>query len=105
MHDLKKIEKQLRERLASLSQRVEQIDDDLAEPVDDDFAEMAAESAGDEVLEGISRAAEDEIRQIKLALKRIEEGVYGDCAKCGIAISPARLEAVPYTTRCIRCAS
>lgn len=105
MQDPKKIEKQLRERLASLSQRVEQIDDDLAEPVDDDFAEMAAESAGDEVLEGISRAAEDEIRQIKLALKRIEEGVYGDCAKCGIAISPARLEAVPYTTRCIRCAS
>jgi len=105
VQDLKKIEKQLLERLKTLSQRVEQIDDDLGEPADDDFAEMATESAGDEVLEGISRAAEDEIRQIKLALKRIEEGVYGECIKCGEAISPARLEAVPYTTRCIRCAT
>jgi len=105
VQDLKRIESQLRERLALLGQRVDQIDDDLSEPADDDFAEMATESADDEVLEGVSRVAEDEIRQIKLALKRIADGDYGECIKCGAAISPARLEAIPYTTRCIRCAT
>ena len=105
MQDLKKIESQLRERLALLTRRVDQIDDDLSEPADDDFEEMATEAADDEVLEGVSRVAEDEIRQIKLALKRIEDGEYGVCIKCGEPISPARLEAVPFTTRCIRCAT
>lgn len=104
MQDLKKIERQLRDRLASLNERVEKIDDDLAAPSDDDFAEMASESAGDEVLESVGRAAEDEIRQINLALERIEQGVYGVCVECGVSIPQARLEAVPYTTRCIRCA-
>jgi len=105
VQDIKKIESQLRERLTLLSQRVDKIDDDLSEPADDDFEEMATEAANDEVLEGVSQLAEDEIRQIKLALKRIEDGVYGECIKCGEPISPARLEAVPFTTRCINCAT
>lgn len=104
MQDLKEIERKLRERLALLSERVERIDDDLAEPSDDDFAEMAVESADDEVLESVGRAAEDEIRQINLALERIDQGVYGVCVECGVNIPQARLDAVPYTTRCIRCA-
>jgi RNA polymerase-binding transcription factor DksA len=38
------------------------------------------------------------------ALKRIEDGSYGICEECGEPIPPERLEAIPYTPYCIRCA-
>jgi RNA polymerase-binding protein DksA len=37
------------------------------------------------------------------ALKRIDEGTYGDCSSCRQPIAAARLEALPWTTRCIDC--
>jgi DnaK suppressor protein len=37
------------------------------------------------------------------ALKRIEEGTFGTCARCGKMIAAERLEAMPYATKCIDC--
>jgi RNA polymerase-binding protein DksA len=37
------------------------------------------------------------------ALKRIDEGTYGDCLSCRQPIAAERLEALPWTTRCIDC--
>ena len=37
------------------------------------------------------------------ALKRIDEGTFGECARCGNPIAEARLEAMPYATKCIEC--
>ena len=37
------------------------------------------------------------------ALNRIEEGTFGTCARCGNPIAEARLEAMPYATKCIDC--
>src|SRR5438270_12656566 len=38
------------------------------------------------------------------ALTRIEAGTYGACERCGRAIPPARLDAIPYATHCKECA-
>ena len=43
------------------------------------------------------------IRKIKAALRRIQEGTYGECDECGEDISIARLQARPVTNYCIRC--
>lgn len=43
------------------------------------------------------------LRAIDEALKRLEEGKYGLCEACGREIAPERLEAVPWTTFCLRC--
>jgi DnaK suppressor protein len=43
------------------------------------------------------------IRKIKEALRRIEDGTYGECEGCGADISTARLQARPVATYCIRC--
>jgi DnaK suppressor protein len=43
------------------------------------------------------------LRNVKAALRRIEEGTYGVCLNCEEEISPKRLEAVPWTPFCIRC--
>ena len=37
------------------------------------------------------------------ALKRMDEGVYGTCVKCGGEISEDRLVALPYAGTCINC--
>ena len=37
------------------------------------------------------------------ALKRIDEGTFGTCARCGNPIAEERLEAMPYATKCIDC--
>jgi DnaK suppressor protein len=37
------------------------------------------------------------------ALRRIDDGTYGSCASCGQAIAAERLEALPWTLRCIDC--
>ena len=43
------------------------------------------------------------LRQVKLALHRIDEGSYGTCVHCEEDINPKRLAAVPWTQYCIRC--
>jgi RNA polymerase-binding protein DksA len=41
------------------------------------------------------------LRQSEAALKKIEDGTYGTCERCGKPITAARLEAIPYTPYCI----
>ena len=36
-----------------------------------------------------------------MALGRLENGTYGVCEVCGVAIAPARLEAMPAARFCI----
>ena len=43
------------------------------------------------------------LRQVKAALRRIHDGSFGTCIDCESAISPKRLAAVPWATRCIQC--
>ena len=43
------------------------------------------------------------LRQVKAALRRIHGGGFGICIECESAISPRRLAAVPWATRCIQC--
>jgi RNA polymerase-binding protein DksA len=40
---------------------------------------------------------------IDAALARLEQGSYGTCESCGAQIAPARLEAIPWATKCIEC--
>ena len=103
MPEIARIKKALEEKLAELSARAEAIDDDLRKPADDDWEEHAVESEGDEVLEGMGDVTMDEIRQIKSALGQIEAGTYGVCTGCGGMIAKARLEALPFATKCVKC--
>ena len=105
MKDLKLVEKTLENRLAELTKRMELIDHSLGAPGDDDFEEMATEAENDETLEALGHASEEEVAQIKFALERVKNGVYGICAKCGNPIPDDRLAAVPYATHCVSCAS
>jgi DnaK suppressor protein len=43
------------------------------------------------------------LRNVRAALRRIEDGSFGTCAHCEEDISPKRLNAVPWTSLCIQC--
>ncbi len=45
------------------------------------------------------------LEKIEASLERIEEGVYGTCEECGVKIPKNRLNAIPYATLCVKCAS
>lgn len=105
--DIAAVERQLTERKALLIQRAEKVERDAShrdEPVSADFAEQATERENDDVLSAIGVESRHEIAMINLALKRIEQGDYGECHECGEHIDELRLEAVPYAELCIHCA-
>ena len=43
------------------------------------------------------------LNKIDAALRRLDEGSYGDCFECGDEISEARLRALPFAVRCKEC--
>jgi DnaK suppressor protein len=43
------------------------------------------------------------LNKIDTALRRLEEGHYGDCFECGDEIAEARLRALPFAVRCRDC--
>lgn len=47
---------------------------------------------------------EEVLEQIDAALMRIEAGTYGVCDECGSKIPKMRLNAIPFTAYCVRCA-
>ena len=45
------------------------------------------------------------LEKIETALEGIEDGTYGQCEECGGRIPKKRLDAIPYTAMCVKCAS
>jgi RNA polymerase-binding transcription factor DksA len=67
----------------------------------DELADHASETHNREVDDTLEENAEQILREIDVALTRIEDGSYGTCRVCGKKIPPERLEAVPYATLCV----
>lgn len=99
------VREQLSNRLIELEDRIARVERDLRKPGDRDWTERATQLENDEVLEGLSDRIRLEIAQVKSALDRIEQGRYGICSGCGGPISKERLQAVPYGTTCMGCAT
>ena len=69
-----------------------------------DVGDVSTQSEQNGLLTALSRRADAELRQVEEALLRLHEGRYTTCVVCGEEIEPQRLEALPYTDRCIACA-
>jgi DnaK suppressor protein len=69
------------------------------------MAELGSDNFDRELTLSLLGSENDALDQIEAAIERIEDGSYGQCEECGAKISKARLEAIPYATLCVRCAS
>src|SRR5437588_4320526 len=107
----------MRDRLLSLKMRLEHDiaikEQQVAEDGDDlvperggignHMADEASETSEQETMLTLQHSAERTLAEVNAALGRIQAGTYGICANCGKQISPARLEARPFSTLCIDC--
>ena len=94
-------------RAADLRARLNRVRADLGrriEPLPKDSPDAAIAVENDEVLAALETATLSELAHLEAALERMNDGVFGICESCAAPISPARLEAVPYASRCARCA-
>jgi DnaK suppressor protein len=56
-------------------------------------------------LVALLKQATADLDELDEAVRRVDEGTYGVCERCGRPIAPARLEARPAARRCIGCAA
>ena len=105
-----------RERLLALRARIQgdttQMEDNALNKdhskttsMPNDMAELGTGNFDQELTLRVLGSEEDVLEQIEAALKRLEAGRYGECETCSATIPESRLDAIPYATRCVRCAS
>ena len=69
-----------------------------------DFEEQAVQTQNDEVVDSLETETRNELAQIEHALERLAEGLGDEREGCGEDIDPRRLQVLPYTTVCVKCA-
>ena len=77
----------------------------LLGPPDGDPVDLATLQREAGLLERLTETELRELKEIDLALRRLEAGVYGVCSSCGQAVCDERLEVLPTTTLCASCAT
>lgn len=68
------------------------------------LADLGSDSFEEEITLGLLENADAIIEEINAALVHLDQGTYGVCEECGKRIARERLEALPWTSHCIRCA-
>lgn len=69
------------------------------------MADVGTDNFEQEFTLSLMETEETALEQIENALERIEEGTYGVCLDCEGKIPKARLNAIPHTPFCVKCAS
>lgn len=93
------------ERLAGLVQNVEDLFAAAElEPPDDEHDPDGTTAYERAQFISMAEAARARLAEIDAALAALGRGSYGTCAVCGEPIGAERLEALPGTSRCVRCA-
>jgi DnaK suppressor protein len=68
------------------------------------MADIGSDNYEQEFTLSLMQTDEMTLESIEAAIERIEDGVFGLCEDCAAPISKARLNAIPYTPLCIKCA-
>ena len=68
-----------------------------------DSADAAFDTGSEEIASQLAELEARELRQIERAMTKIKHGTYGTCEGCQAKIPVARLNALPYSTLCVKC--
>src|ERR1700678_532716 len=68
-----------------------------------DSADAAFDSGSEEIASQLAELEARELSQVDRAVTRLKQGIYGVCEGCQCKIPVARLNALPYSTACIKC--
>jgi DnaK suppressor protein len=68
------------------------------------MADLGSDNFEQEFTLSLMEHDEDLLGKVEAALERIEDGVYGACVECEAKIPKTRLNVLPYTPHCVKCA-
>jgi len=119
MAETKLTKKEITDLQTRLVEERGELQTQLATLEEDTFATTQSEMSGDVGLDdesadagtatferekdlSIEQNVRDLLDKIERALKRIDEGTYGVCERCGKSIEKARIKALPYVDLCIK---
>ena len=97
--------RKLKEERAETEAELDHLREYLRGEVDADAEEADPDLYEREKTVALIRTLENKLESIQQALRLAEKGTYGICERCGEKIDPARLEALPHTTLCVKCKS
>ena len=100
---LKKLEHDLLHRKAEIQNEDPYADGARAISRSSDDIE-ASEQFGHAQAEAMSEETEAALARVHGAMKRVTEGTYGKCTKCGVMIDTDRLGIDPTAELCVKCA-
>ena len=105
--DLDQIKKALEGKKSKLLQLLQKSQSDGREIDSEseamDIVDKASSSYTKEFMFSRSNQERLFIQAIEEALKRIEDGSFGECSNCGEIVNRKRLEAVPWAELCLAC--
>lgn len=67
------------------------------------MADVATDMYDREFNLGLASNDRELLQRVNMALKKIDDGSYGECAMCKEPITIARLKAIPYAQTCVKC--
>ena len=103
-NDLVKFKKIFVEQRQQLLMNVSVIDENLmVRPEDKDEVDQANADIEQNMRMQLKNRENFTLQKVNEAIRRIEEGTYGECNNCGDHIELRRLQARPTTTLCIAC--
>ena len=68
------------------------------------MADIGSDNFEQEFTLSLMESEEGTLELIEHALERVEAGTFGDCEECGVKIPKTRLNVLPYTPTCVKCA-
>lgn len=104
--DLEQLTKLLEEEKRRILRHLEDLSDTSVADLDTpsgDSVDLAALEINQNSLVKVGKRELNHLKKIDVALKKMEDGTYGECESCGEQISVARLMARPVAQLCIDC--
>lgn len=92
------------DQLVDREERIDAHQHNTDREIPPDWEERAVFRQNDEVVDRLEEHTRRDIAAIRAALRRMEKGVWGECARCGEEISETRLTALPTALYCLSCA-
>jgi DnaK suppressor protein len=91
-----------RELLSSVRRGIAEPRERVTSAVGDEY-DAAADSIDTEMLYGVAQIEAASLGEVEHALRKLAEGTYGRCERCGGRIPAARLRAMPFASLCVKC--
>jgi RNA polymerase-binding transcription factor len=103
--DFDQFKKELETQKTTFKQRLDQETKSLQAYSDSnpDFLDAATKLEAQERKVGSIKYSRGRLAQIEAALRRLEDGKFGICTRCGNDIDIDRLRAKPHAKYCVKC--